>query len=96
MHVPVFQVNKNRKGSAAFVKDAKADIIATIEFLYSRGMWSKFHYDKWKAAAEEMEDEIKLHMWWDAIADGAMFEEDYEEFMEMRDGLAKKMVAYGE
>lgn len=88
-HVPVFQVNKNRKGSKVFAKDAKADVVATIEFMYERGMWSKFHYDKWKAAAEEMNDEVKLHMWWDAIVNGVMFEEEYEEFMEMKEaGLA--------
>lgn len=87
-HVPVFQVNKDRKGSKKFAKDAKADILATIEFLYKRGMWSKFHYDKWKAAAEEMNDEMKLHMWWDEIVNSTMFEMDLDEFFEFKEGLA--------
>ena len=31
-----------------FLKKNKEDILATIEFLYKRGMWSKFHYEQWK------------------------------------------------
>lgn len=92
MHSPMFLANKDRKTSGEFKKTAKADILAVIELLYSRGMWSKFHYDKWKKEAQQCDDEIMLHEWWDAIVAGAMYEDDSEEVRELRDGLASKLM----
>jgi hypothetical protein len=87
-HAPVFQTNKKRAGAKKLAADAKADIKAVIELLFERGMWSKFHYDKWMQGLEELDDEVSLHMWWDAVVNGAMFEVDCEEFEEI--GLALK------
>ena len=91
MHVPVFMVDKNRKGKNKFIADVKADLRATIEFLYKRKMWSKFHYEKWLAALDEMTDEVLLHGWWDDIVNSSMYEVDYEDLLEMQDGLAGMM-----
>jgi len=90
MHAPMFLTTKNRSTSKKFVADTKADILAVIELLYSRGMWSKYHYEKWTKEVEMSNDEVFLHGMWDAIVNGAMFEEDAEEVYEMQDGLAKK------
>ena len=71
MDTPVFLFSGDNK---TFGKKTKDDIIATIEFLYSRGMWSKFHYENWLKEAQEMSDAEELHLWWDSIVAGAMFE----------------------
>lgn len=92
MHIPVFIAEANRdKTSKAFKATVKEDVLATIEFLYKRGMWSKFHYEKWKAEAERMTDEALLHGWWDAIVNSAMYEMEFEEFFEYKEGLAKTL-----
>ena len=96
MHVPMFLKDKDRKTSGKFIKDTKADILAVIELLYSRGMWSKYHYEKWTEEIKNSMDEVSLHGFWDSIVNGAMFEEDAEEVYEMQNGLAKKMVEDGE
>ena len=91
MHAPVFQVDKNRKGGKKFAADVKADVKAVIELLYARGMWSKFHYDKWLEALDEMTDEVYLHGWWDSVVNSCMYEVDYDKLREMQDiheGLA--------
>lgn len=90
MHTPVFQVDKNRKAGKKFAEDAKADLKAVIELLYTRGMWSKFHYEKWMDALNEMTDEVYLHGWWDSVVNGAMYEVDEEDLREMQHGLAGK------
>lgn len=77
--VPNFVYDKKRKGSTnqkAFVKANKEDIVETIKFLYKRGMWSKFHYTYWLKEAQSMTSEEDLHLWWDAIVGGAMFEKE--------------------
>lgn len=72
MDTPLFLFeNENTK---AFATKTKRDIDATLDFLYKRGMWSKFHYDEWKKQLKTMDDPEKLHLWWDAITAGAMFE----------------------
>ena len=91
MHVPVFMVDKNRKGKNKFIADVKADLRATIEFLYERKMWSRFHYEKWMDALNEMTDEVYLHGWWDSVVNGAMYEVDEEDLREMQHGLAGTM-----
>lgn len=100
LHAPVFLKKEIRKNSDEFAKRNKEDILATIEFLYKRGMWSKFHYEQWKKEAESCIDPIILHGWWDAIVGGAMFEVDFEEIKEIqeeglggcsREGLSPKM-----
>ena len=91
IHAPVFLASKDRSTSKEFVKNTKEDIKAVIELLYSRGMWSKYHYDKWKKELDICGDEAMLHGWWDSIVSGAMFEIDMEDIREMqRDGLAAK------
>ena len=90
MHVPVFMVDKNRKGKNKFIADVKADLRATIEFLYKRKMWSDFHYEKWMDALDEMTDEVLLHGWWDSVVNSCMYEVDEEDLREMQDGLAGK------
>lgn len=77
MDAPEFLYNNGRKGSAnqkKFLQATKEDIIETIRFLYKRGMWSKYHYTHWTREANSMESEEELHLWWDAIVGGAMFE----------------------
>lgn len=91
MHAPVFLKDRNRGTTKKFLKDTKEDILATIEFLYSRGMWSKYHYDKWKAEVEASNDEVYLHAFWDSIVSGAMFEDDIEEIYDMQKGLANML-----
>lgn len=73
--VPLFALGKN-KGDKGFIKANKDDIAATINFLYQRGMWSKFHYVQWMNQLKKMDDAEMLHLWWDAITGGAMFEVD--------------------
>ena len=90
IHVPAFMVDKNRKGKNKFIADVKADLRATIEFLYERKMWSRFHYEKWMDALNEMTDEVYLHGWWDSVVAGAMYEVDEEDLREMQHGLAGK------
>ena len=90
MHTPMFQVDKNRKAGKKFAEDAKADLKAVIELLYARGMWGKFHYEKWMDALNEMTDEVYLHGWWDSVVAGAMYEVDEEDLREMQHGLAGK------
>ena len=74
--VPVFIYRKDRspKLKSAFVSSNKEDILATIAFLYKRGMWSKFHHDKWSAEVKDSNCEEYLHLYWDSITSGAMFE----------------------
>lgn len=92
MHSPVWMKNSDRTTSKAFKKQAREDIEAVIELLYKRGMWSKFHYEKWMAELDNY-DEMMLHEHWDAIVNGAMYEEDTEEVKEMgmEEGLACRM-----
>ena len=71
---PTFLYTKERKNKKNFMTVTRADIKATIEFLYKRGMWSKYHYTQWKAELANIQDEETLHLWWDAIVGGAMFE----------------------
>jgi len=70
--VPVFVFENNDK--KLFISKNKADIQATIDFLYERGMWSKFHKEQWSDQLSKINDAEKLHLWWDAITQGAMFE----------------------
>ncbi len=72
-----------------FEKVNRDDILATIEFLYKRGMWSKFHYTQWKKMAMHMDAEA-LHLWWDSIVGGAMFEMESPK-MEMLEAKTEKM-----
>ena len=75
MDAPAFlYTDKDRKNSENFLSVTKNDIRATIKFLYKRGMWSKYHYTQWMAELEDCNDEEILHLWWDAIVGGAMFE----------------------
>ena len=92
IHAPVFLGKSNRKTTKKFTEDTRADVIATIEFLYKRGMWSKYHYEKWLEEAKICKDEAILHGWWDAIVGGAMYEIDLENVNEMRGGLADKLM----
>lgn len=95
---------KDGSNNKEFEKANRADVLATIEFLYKRGMWSKFHYNHWKKMANGMDAEM-LHLWWDAITSGAMFEmespkmemleaktEAMEEFIEEK--VEKKMSSF--
>lgn len=94
IHAPVFLKDEHRATSKKFIKDTRADIIAVIELLYSRGMWSKYHAEKWTEEAKLCTDEAILHGWWDAIVNGSMYELDLEDVQEMREGgLAE---AFGE
>ena len=93
MHAPVFLKDENRKTSKKFINDTKADILAVLDLLYSRGMWSKYHYDKWSEEVKNSNDEVYLHSFWDAIVNGCMHEADMKEIMEMRqEGLAGKAI----
>ena len=74
MDAPMFLYSGSRENSKEFTTITKNDIIATIKFLYKRGMWSKYHYTMWLKEVQAMEDEEMLHLWWDAIVGGAMFE----------------------
>lgn len=77
MDAPQFLYSEGRKNSSnqkEFIKATKDDIVATIKFLYKRGMWSKYHYTYWLKEANSMQSEEELHLWWDAIVGGAMFE----------------------
>ena len=89
--VPVFLFSKKRskKQISAFTNDTKEDIKATIEFLYKRGMWSKYHYTRWIAELDGMCEE-SLHLWWDSIVDGAMFEMESPK-MEMLEAKTEAM-----
>ena len=89
MHAPVFQGMKNRAGEAKFMKDAKADIQAVMDLLYKRGMWSKFHYEKWTQGLKELDNEVLVHGWWDDIVASAMYELDADKVQAGREqGLA--------
>ena len=85
VHAPVFLANTMRPTAEEFADRNKEDILATIEFLYKRGMWSKFHYEEWKKEAETCMDPVLLHGWWDAIVGGAMFELDADDVKEMQE-----------
>ena len=74
MDAPIFLYDDNRKNKESFMTATRADIISTIKFLYKRGMWSKYHYTHWMKEAEGIESEEMLHLWWDSIVSGAMFE----------------------
>ena len=79
MHSPSFLYGKDRSGKAKadFAKITYMDIKETMKFLYKRGMWSKYHFMQWTKALEELKNnEEELHLWWDAIVSGAMFETD--------------------
>lgn len=92
IHAPVFLNSKDRPTSGKFVKDTKADVQAVLDLLYERGMWSKYHYDKWSKELDICGDEALLHGWWDAITSGAMFELDLDGIREMQEsGLAGQM-----
>ena len=97
MDVPMFIFMPNRVNTPRqkkFIKDTKADISATISFLYSRGMWSKYHYNKWMAELKACDNEEVLHLWWDSIVSGAMAETEspIEEAIEdMSEKMSTKM-----
>ena len=93
IHAPVFLAKENRKTSKKFIEDTRADILAVLELLYSRGMWSKYHYEKWTEEAKICMDEAILHGWWDAIVNGTMYELDLEEVNELKaGGLAEALM----
>ena len=74
MDTPVFILaGKERTTKKSFDDATRNDIEATLKFLYKRGMWSKFHFKHWIAEVKNMDSEM-LHLWWDAITTGAMFE----------------------
>ncbi len=89
--VPVFLFTKSRerKAASAFSNETKADIKATIDFLYKRGMWSKYHHKRWMAEVDNMNEEM-AHLWWDAIVSGAMFEMESPK-MEMLEARTEAM-----
>ena len=96
--VPMFIFSKKREGSSEqkkFIQDTKADIKAVIDLLYKRGMWSKYHYEKWSKELSMCNNEEMLHLWWDSITTGAMNEvespkeESLELFTELK---AEKML----
>lgn len=90
VHAPVFLANKMRgKTKEEFTKTVTEDVKAVITLLYKRGMWSKFHYDKWMSELEVCSDEVFLHAWWDAIVNGAMFELEVDELAEFAEGHSK-------
>ena len=92
IHAPVFLKSKDRPTSKKFTKDTKEDIQAVLDLLHDRGMWSKYHYDKWSKELDICNDEALLHGWWDAITVGSMFELDLDEVREMQEsGLAGEM-----
>lgn len=94
MHAPVFLAKENRETSEEFIQKTKEDIQAILDTLKKRGMWSKYHYDKWSAELEVCKDEALLHAWWDAITHGAMFELDLEDIREMQsEGLASAIIS---
>ena len=75
MDAPAFLYKKEeRKNKKNFISVTRNDISETIKFLYKRGMWSKYHYTQWTAELNDIEDEETLHLWWDSIVGGAMFE----------------------
>ena len=75
MDSPAFLFKEGRKSNdEEFNKPTKNDIRATIRFLYQRGMWSKYHYTMWTKELESCKDSEMLHLWWDSIVGGAMFE----------------------
>ena len=74
MDVPVFLVCGTNGVNQEHVKAMRTDIMDTIKFFYKKGFWSKHHYTHWLQAAKDMEDPEKLHLWWDSITTGAMFE----------------------
>ena len=101
MDSPSFLYTEERKNQNNFITVTRADIKATIDFLYKRGMWSKYHYTQWKTELANIKDEETLHLWWDAIVGGAMFEvepmlqtriEAMEEFEEDKFEKEKMMV----
>lgn len=73
MDAPVF-LYKEGRDDKEFITVTRNDIKATIDFLYKRGMWSKYHYMQWKKALDQIKDAETLHLWWDSIVSGAMFE----------------------
>ena len=77
MDSPAFLYTKGqdkRANKANFMTTTRNDIQETIKFLYKRGMWSKYHYTQWLNELKDCESEETLHLWWDAIVSGAMFE----------------------
>lgn len=74
MDSPTFLYAGKRKNEKNFVAVTKADIEAVIRFLYKRGMWSKYHYTQWLEELKDCQDPEMLHLWWDSIVGGAMFE----------------------
>lgn len=77
MHAPawLYDPNRSEKDKKEFNQITYNDIDATIKFLYKRGMWSKYHYMEWTKALNAIKDDGEaLHLWWDAIVSGAMFE----------------------
>lgn len=92
IHAPVFLAKKERATTKKFIEDTREDILATVEFLYKRGMWSKYHYEKWTEEAKLCKDEAILHGWWDSIVNSAMYELDLDEVREMEPGLADAMM----
>ena len=74
MDAPMFLYGDEDRNSKEFKAVTKNDIVATIKFLYKRGMWSRYHYTMWMKEVEAMDSEEMLHLWWDSIVGGAMFE----------------------
>lgn len=79
MDSPAFlYTDEKRKNIDNFRNATRNDIEATINFLYRRGMWSKYHYTQWKNELKDIQSEETLHLWWDSIVGGAMFEVEPE------------------
>lgn len=96
--VPVFLYLEERKGSKVsetFLKDTKADIQAVLDLLMQRGMWSEYHYKKWSAELKACGSEEVVHLWWDAITTGTMFETE-SKVMEMIEGQLEAAEEIGE
>ena len=77
MDVPMFLVTEKQKmtpAKAKFAVDTKGDIQAVMDVLLERGMWSKYHHTHWSNFLKEMTCSEKIHLWWDSITTGAMFE----------------------
>jgi hypothetical protein len=85
---------KNSNKNDKFVEANKKDILATYKFLYNRGMWSKFHYEQWSKMIEDCKDAETLHLAWDSIVSGAMYEMESpkHEAMEARTEKMEEMV----
>ena len=77
MDTPMFLVTEKQKMTPAKAKMSSATteaIQAVMDTLLQRGMWSKYHHTHWSNFLKEMTCIEKLHLWWDSITTGSMFE----------------------